>query len=139
MNKSKRGRILESALEACIIGDAGALPALFTDDVSGWSPNLLVTSLDELAAAVADREDALSNVVVEIDALDLFGNKGLVEYRVSAEFSGPFVVSEETVIEPNGRTIQLGAILVAEFVGDRIAAFRNYFDDAALMEQMLFA
>ena len=31
------------------------------------------------------------------------------------------------------------AALVAEFKGDRISAFRNYFDDASLMEQMLAA
>jgi ketosteroid isomerase-like protein len=139
MSAANRRQVLRRALEACIIGQAEVLPEMFTEDVSGWSPNMLVTSLDELTEAVADREDSLSDVNVQVDALDVFGNKGFVEYRVSAVFSGPFVISEDTVIDPNGREIVLGAAMVAEFQGDKISAFRNYFDDAALMEQMLAA
>ena len=43
------------------------------------------------------------------------------------------------MIEPNGHDILLGAAMVAEFSGDRISTFRNYFDDATLLEQMLAA
>ena len=139
MAEDKRAEVLRRGLEACIVGDVAALPELFTEDVSGWSPNLLVSSLAELAEAVADREDSLSDVALQVDALDITGNKGFIEYRVSAVFSGPFVISDEVVIEPNGRELVLGAAMVAEFSGDRISAFRNYFDDATLMEQMLAA
>jgi ketosteroid isomerase-like protein len=135
--QNSRRRTLQRALEACIRGDADALPELFTEDVSGWSPNLMVGSLGELADAVADRDDALSNVDITIDAVDVVGNKGFAEYRVSAVFSGPFVIQRGVVVEPNGHDILLGAAMVAEFSGDRIAAFRNYFDDATLLEQML--
>ena len=137
MSDTDRRRVLRRALEACIVGQDEALPELFTEAVSGWSPNMLVTSLDELTEVVADREDALSDVNVQVDALDVFGNKGFVEYRVSAVFSGPFAISQDLVVEPNGRELLLGAALVAEFTGDKISAFRNYFDDATLMEQML--
>jgi len=137
MADNDRRRVLERALEACIVGDVDALPELFTDDVSVWSPNLAVGSLDELSEAVAFREDALSNVAIDVDALDVFGNKGFVEYRVSAVFSGPFALNEETVVEPNGNEILLGAAAVADFSGDKISALRNYFDDASLLEQML--
>jgi hypothetical protein len=139
MTTTDRRRVLRRALEACILSDVEVLPDLFTEDVQGWSPNMLVTSLGELAETVADREDALSDVTLQIDALDVFGSKGFVEYRVSAVFSGPFVISDDIVIEPNGGEILLGAALVVEFTGDKISAFRNYFDDAALMEQMLAA
>ena len=88
MAESERGRVLRRALEACVLGDVGALPELFTADVSGWSPNMLVSSLDELTEVVADREAALSNVALEVDALDIVGNKGFMEYRLSAVFSG---------------------------------------------------
>ncbi len=137
MARSGRAGVLERALEACLNGEVDALPELFTDDVSGWSPNMLVTSRDELAEGVAERDESLSNVSVQIDALDVIGNKGYAEYRVSAVFSGPFVIDEETVIEPNGRELLIGAAFVAEFDGDAISAFRNYFDNAALLEQML--
>ena len=137
MAENGRAQVLRRALEACVTGDVDALPDLFTADVSGWSPIMLVSSLDELSQTVAYREDALSEVGIDIDSLDLFGNKGLVEYRLNAMFTGPFVLHEDTVIEPTGAKILFGAALVAEFSGEKISAFRNYFDDAALLEQMV--
>ena len=137
MAESPRAAVARRALEACIRGDASALPELFTDDVSGWSPNMLVGSLGELTEAVADREDALSDVDLQIDALDLVGNKAFAEYRVSAVFSGPFVISDDVVLAPNGHELLLGAAMIAEFEGNKIKAFRNYFDDTTLLEQML--
>ena len=139
MAENGRSRVLRRALEACIVGDAEALPELFTADVSGWSPNMLVSSLDELKETVASREEALSDVEIEINSLDVFANKGFVEYRLHAVFSGPFALDENTVVEPTGDKILLGAALVAEFSGDKISAFRNYFDDASLLEQMVAA
>lgn len=53
MAENDRRRVLRRGLEACVLGEAGALPELFTADVSGWSPNMLVTSLDGLTEVVA--------------------------------------------------------------------------------------
>ena len=47
------------------------------------------------------------------------------------------MIDEETVIEPNGRELLLGSCVVAEFDGDTISAFRDYFDNVALLEQMV--
>jgi hypothetical protein len=137
MAENGRAETLRRALEAGVTGDVDALPEIFTANVSGWGPHMLVSSLDELKETLAAREDALSDVQIEINSLDVFGNKGFVEYRINAVFSGPFVLDEETTIEPTGDKILLGAALVAEFDGDKISAFRNYFDDAALLEQMV--
>jgi ketosteroid isomerase-like protein len=137
MADNNRRRVLRRALEACVLGDVDALPELFTDDVSGWSPNMLVASLGELTETVADRDEALSDVTIDINGVDVIGAKGFAEFRVKAVFSGPFVIRDDAVIAPNGRELQLGAALVAEFDGDKISAFRAYFDDAALLEQML--
>ena len=139
MVENERRQMLRQAVEACVVGDVDALPEFFAADVSGWSPNMLVRSLDELRDVVADREDAFANVAIHVDALDVVGKKGFMEYRLTGVFSGPFVIDENTVVDPNGRELVLGAALVAEFAGDKISAFRNYFDDAALMEQMLAA
>ena len=137
MADNDRRSVLESALEACVVGNTDQLPDLFTADVSGWSPNLHVSSLDELTEAIGEREDALSDVKIQVHALDVFGNKGFMEYRVSAVFSGAFQVDEDTVVEPNGRELLIGGALVAEFTDGKVSAFRNYFDEATLMEQML--
>ena len=137
MARNGRAGVMERALGACLKGEVDALPELFTDDVSGWSPNMLVTSIDELAEAVKERDASLSDVSLQIDALDVVGNKGYAEYRVTAMFSGPFEIDEGTVIEPTGSEMLIGAAIVAEFTGDKISAFRNYFDNAALLEQMV--
>lgn len=137
MADSSRGAVLTRALEAAITGDVEALPEVFTDDVSGWSPNMLVTSLDELTELVGEREDALNDVSVQVDGLDVTGNKGFVEYRVSARFSGPFVVDDELTIEPNGRVLIVGACMAADFSDGKISAFRNYFDNVTLLGQMV--
>ena len=103
MAQNDRAAVLERALEACVLGKVDALPELFAPDVSAWSPNLLVSSLDELTETVGQREDALSDVNIDVGALDIVGNKGYMEYRLSATFSGPLVVDDDTVIEPHGQ------------------------------------
>ena len=137
MAESDRAGVLRRAVEACVRGEVDALPELFTADVSAWSPIMLAGSLEELTEVVADREAALSDVKLQIHAADIIGNKGYMEYGLSAVFSGPLVVDGDTVVEPHGQEIRIGAALVAEFTGDKISAFRNYFDDLPLLEQML--
>jgi hypothetical protein len=129
--------VLRAALEACLLGQVDVLPDLFTEDVSGWSPNMLVSSLAELTDFVGYREGALSDVAVQVDSLDVLANKGFVEYRVSARFTGPFMIDDGIVLEPNDHELLLGAALVADFEDGKISAFRNYFDDATLLEQMI--
>lgn len=137
MADNDRGAVLTRALQAAITGDVDALPEVFTADVSGWSPNMLVASLRELSEVVGEREEALSDVSVQVDGLDVTGDKGFVEYRVSATFSGPFVVDDDLTVEPNGRVLVVGACMAADFSGDKISAFRNYFDNMTLLGQMV--
>jgi hypothetical protein len=142
MTGTNRGAILRRAIETCIHPDDDAiarLGELFSDDATVWSPNLLAVGLDDLAEHLAFRENAFSDVDIQIDALDVFANKGFAEFRVAATFSGPFVIGEGTVVEPNGRRLLLGAAAVAEFEKGKIKALRAYFDDATLLEQMLAA
>ena len=140
MTGTNRGAILRRAIEICIQPDDDAiakLGELFHDDVTVWSPNLLAVGLADLAENLKFREMAFSDVDIQIDALDVFANKGFAEFRVAATFSGPFMIGKETVIEPRGQRLLLGAAAVAEFEGGKIKALRAYFDDATLLEQML--
>ena len=142
MTAISRGAILRRAIETCIQPDDGAvakLGELFHDDVTVWSPNMLAIGLADLAENLAFRELAFSDVDVQIDALHVFAGKGFAEFRVTATFSGPFVIGKETAIEPNGQKILLGAAAIADFEGGKIKALRAYFDDTTLLEQMLAA
>jgi hypothetical protein len=142
MTGTNRGTILRRAIETCIEPDDDAiakLGELFDDDVTVWSPNLFAVGLTDLAENLAFRENAFSDVDIQVDALDVFANKGFAEFRVTATFSGPFVIGKEAVIEPNGHKLLLGAAVIADFQGGKIKALRAYFDDATLLEQMLAA
>jgi predicted ester cyclase len=113
------------------------LDATVTVDVMGWSPNFLVTSRDELLTAYEERDDAFSGIDVRVQGLDLVGDKAVAEWRVSVDHTGPLTFEDDLTIEPTGRRLHLSGATVAEFDGDRICAFRSYFDDLALVEQML--
>ena len=142
MTGTSRGAILRRAIETCIRPDDDAiakLGELFHDNVTVWSPNLLAVGLADLAENLAFREMAFSDVDIQIDALHVFADKGFAEFRVTATFSGPFVIEKETVIEPNGHKLLLGAAAIADYVGGKIKAMRAYFDDATLLEQMVAA
>jgi hypothetical protein len=134
---STKEAVLVQALEAAVTGDDSTLDQTFTEDVVGWSPNLAVTSRAELAEEFGDRHDALSNIVIAFDAIYVIGDNAIAEWRISADHTGPIVVDDDLQLEATGRTIVLAGATFAEFRGDQICAFRNYFDDAALLEQLL--
>jgi hypothetical protein len=134
---STKEAVLIQALEAAVTGDDSTLDQTFTEDVVGWSPNLAVTSRAELADEFGDRHDALSNIVIAFDAIYIIGDNAIAEWRISADHTGPIVVEDGLQLDPTGRTIVLAGATFAEFRGDQICAFRNYFDDAALLEQLL--
>jgi ketosteroid isomerase-like protein len=46
------------------------------------------------------------------------------------------VVDEEVVIEPTGGRFTLRGVTIADFEGDRIRAFRQYWDEVSLLEQL---
>ena len=140
MAEHPRGAVLRRAIETCISPDddtIAKLGELFTDNATVWSPNVLAVGLADLSEILAFREGAFSDVDIKFDSLDIFGSRGLAEFRVVATFSGPFVIDETAVIEPNGKQLVLGMAAVADFDGDKINALRAYFDDASLLEQML--
>jgi predicted ester cyclase len=121
-----------------IIGAGDADPtSLFTDDVSGWSPALNVSSLKELTDTLAERDEALSNVTIAIRNLNSSGDRVVAEWRLDADHTGPLVLDEEVTVPPTGRHVHLGGATFAEFDGDKIRSFRTYFDEMALTEQLV--
>ena len=112
---------------------------LFTDDVLAWSPALNVSSLAELSEALEARGEALSNVNLAIRSLNVGGNRVIAEWRLDADHTGPLMVDDEFIVEATGRHVHVGGATFAEFRGDKIRAFRSYFDDMALMEQLIVA
>jgi hypothetical protein len=140
MVEKTRGATLALAITTCIDPSEeliAHLGELFTDEATVWSPNMLAMGLTDLAENLAFRQSAFSDVAVQFDSLGVLGDKGFAEFRVTAKFSGPFVIDEEVAIEPNGRQLLLGAAAFATFEDGKIKSLRAYFDDSSLLEQML--
>ena len=138
MSKSRKD-VLMRAIEAEAGGEPVDLDTLFTEDVVGWSPYMTVKGLPGLADLAALREIAFSNVVVMFRGLDEVGNKAFAEWLIEADHTGPYVLSENAVVEPTGRHVKLAGVTVADFRAGKIRSFRTYFDDVSLIEQIVGA
>ena len=135
MSRSRK-EVLSNAIKAEAGGAPADLEALFTDDVTGWSPYATVSGLTALADLSALREEAFSNVVITFRGLDEVGNKAFAEWLVEADHTGPLVLSEDSVLEATGRHVQLPGVTVADFREGKIRSYRTYFDDISLIEQL---
>ncbi len=138
MTRSRKDTLAQ-ALEAEVGGESVDPGTLFTDDVVGWSPLVSVSGLTALSAMEVIHELAFSNVVILFRGLDEVGNKAFAEWVIEADHTGPFMLSEDTVLEATGRRVQLAGATVADFRDGKIRSFRTYFDDISLIEQLVGA
>ena len=136
MSESRK-EVLLKALEAEVGGASADLGTLFTDDVVGWSPYAMVSGLTALAELAALREVAFSNVVLMLRGVDEVGNKAFAEWLIEADHTGPLVLGGDAVVQATGRHVQLPGATVADFRDGKIRSFRTYFDDLALIEQIV--
>ena len=120
------------AVQATLEGDSTVVEELFTPDVRA-SMTTSVWSAPGLAVEIEDRAGAFADVDVRCTHWRELGDEVWVEWSASVVHVGPFAV-DDIVIEPTGRQAELSGITVAEFSGDRIAGFRQYWDCAALMD-----
>jgi ketosteroid isomerase-like protein len=135
-SNAARAATLVRALEASIVGDTGVIPELYTDDVTGWAPALTVNSATELAVEFEEREGAFSDIELEVSPFDVAGDRACVEWIVSVTHSGPLELDDDIVIDPTNARVKLHGITVAQFDGDRISSFRQYWDELELLEQL---
>jgi ketosteroid isomerase-like protein len=128
----RRADTLRRALEASVRGDVGDSRDFYTEGVRAWSPGHDVSSREDLLAEQFTRFDAFSDV--DLDAvIDVVGNRGYAEWKVTAVHSGSFMF-DDVVVAPTGNRLELHGMTVAEFEGDRIAQLRQYWDEDELFE-----
>ncbi len=135
-SNADRAATLVRALEASIVGDSTVIADLYTDDVKGWAPELAVSSAAELAVEFEDRDGAFSEVELDVSPFDVAGDRACVEWIVTLTHSGPLALDDDVVIDPTCVRVSLHGVTVAEFEGQRIASFRQYWNEAELMEQL---
>ena len=135
-SNAERAAALVRGIEASVVGDSTVIAGLYTKDVKGWSPAVSVSSAAELAGEFEDREEAFSDIELDLVPLDVSGDRACVEWVATATHSGPLVVDDDVLIEPTGLRCRVRGVTVAEFDGDRIRSFRQYWDEASLIEQL---
>ncbi len=135
-SNAARATALMRALRAGLEGDPDALADLTTDDVRAWTPALAVSSRAELVAELERRDQAFSDVELEVAPLDVGGDYACAEWSVAMTHSGPLALAGGTVVEPTGIRVTANGVTVAEFRGDRICSVRQYWDELAVFEQI---
>jgi ketosteroid isomerase-like protein len=131
-----RAAVLVQAIEASVAGNSGVIGALYTEDVQGWSPAMSVSSAAELAVEFEDREAAFSEIDLDVAPLEVGHDQACAEWVATATFSGPLVVDDNGLIEPSGERVTFRGVTVADFKDHRICAFRQYWDEVALLEHL---
>jgi ketosteroid isomerase-like protein len=135
-SSADRAATLVQAIEATVTGDSRVVGDLYADDVQGWSPVMTVSSAAELAVELEDRQEAFSDIDLEVSPLDVGDDQACVEWIATATHSGPLIVDEDIVVEPTRRRFTLRGVTIADFDGDRIRGFRQYWDEVSLLEQL---
>jgi hypothetical protein len=133
-----RAETLARALRAGVDGDHATVGALVTDDVRAWTPRFATATREALIAALDDRNDAFSDIDLRVSPLDVGGDFACVEWSVDMVHSGPLRWGPDTTVEPAGTRVSVHGITVAEFDGEQICSFRQYWDEFEVLEQLGF-
>jgi SnoaL-like polyketide cyclase len=135
-SNAERAEALVRAVGAGVAGDSTVVADLYTDDVRGRTPSFTVCSAAELAVEIEDRGDAFSDIDLVISALDVADERACVEWVANMTHTGPLQLPGDQVVEPTGRRVTVHGVAVAEFEGDRISSFRQYWDEVELLDQL---
>lgn len=102
--------------------------------VDAWLPVVHVTSREALAVELEDQDDSFPDFELDVRLVVFEHGCGCAEWVASATYSGPHPVDEQTALEPPGRRVTRRGVSVAEFDGNRIRAFRRYWDEIQLVD-----
>jgi ketosteroid isomerase-like protein len=127
---------LARALRAGIDRDRQVLAELLTDDVTAWTPMVSATSFGELLEHLDQRDEAFSEIDLEVAPLDVGGDYACVEWSVVMTHTGPLALGDAQVVDPTGLRVRLNGVTVAEFRGERICSLRQYWDESGVLDQL---
>jgi hypothetical protein len=130
-----RAAKLVQALQAGVGGDEDTVRSLVTDDVRAWTPTFATASRDELIEALSHRDHAFSDIELTATPLDVGGDFACVEWTVDMTHSGPLRHGPDT-LEATGIRATIHGVTVAEFDGDLICSFRQYWNEFTILEQL---
>jgi hypothetical protein len=130
-------RHLLFVIRVAVVGGPDQLGEALTEDVRGWSPALTFETRAEAEGALHDRVTSLTVLSFEVDALFWAEPLAFAEWRLDATVDDPLLVADDVLVEARGRPLSLAGATVAELRRGRVAAVRTYYDEAALIEQVI--
>jgi hypothetical protein len=131
-------------LTRSLLGDAcdgrplAWLEAAVDEQVDLWTPALHTTSRFELISAVANIDDAITDVVVTVTDAAHAGSTTLLAWVATGRFSHPAFLDDDRLIEATGAVIRVAGATSVSCTGDhRAERIRCYYDRLAIVEQMM--
>ena len=127
--------LVQRALLAIVVGDVDESD-LFTQDVTGDSPNMYVRSRIGLEDQLSDRAGGLSRVDLAVDRVEKTSDGWLATWRVSGDHTGSLMLNEDVYFAPTGRRIDVSATTHFVLQGRCVRAFRTSYDDQDVAAQL---
>lgn len=136
-------RLCLGILRAVLLGeDPSPLRGQLAPRLITWSPHLFTVSRDQLLTSLDAAElagEMLTEETIEATNIDVADPRVYVEWRLTARFTSPGFVDDNLLVEPTGRLLETAGVLVVTFAGDQVVSAHCYYDDLALLEQLLTA
>jgi ketosteroid isomerase-like protein len=135
-SNGERAEVLASVLRALVDGDQASLTRALAHDVTMRAPELSTSTRNDLLEALERRDEAFSDVALDVAPLDVGGSLACAEWTLVMRHSGSIELADGTTIPATGLQIELHGITVAEFLGDQISSLRQYWNVNSLLEQL---
>ena len=129
---------LEALIRVAVAGEPDEVASNLVPGATGWSPG---GTYQDRAGAVALAGRSMAWLAVdELEVTTLLWSAPFVfaEWYLTARQDEPMLIRDDLLVEPTGRVVTLAGAVAIELGGERIASAHVYFDDAALIEQLLF-
>ena len=129
--------MLEAAARVAVVGEPAELAVALTRGCTGRSPNGTFGSRSGAMALAAQSHAWLHVEAFDVVTLVWSGPDVFVEWELAARQTQPLLIGDDILVEPSGARVQLTGAAALRFDGDLIASAHVYWDDAALIEQVL--
>lgn len=127
----------EHLVEVAVVGDPSGLADVLTPDAVGWSPTLQFSSRAEAETALRGCHTCLHILRFHVDHLWSSTFNLFAEWSAEMTSTGPLLVGDDVLIDADERRVFIVGASAISLLGDRISAIHTYFDDAAVIEQLL--
>ena len=105
-----------------------------------WTPVRYTSSRADLLHQLHELDlggDTLTEVVIAVTHADVMSPRVHLEWRLTARFSHPCFVDDDLLVEPTGRLVETAGVMIATIEDGMITAAHCYYDDFALLEQLV--